>query len=656
MASGADVERWYSAKDLAGFPGVPGTERGVRMRAERDGWTARKRGSGKGREYALATLPPETQAALLLRERPAVASNPTRASSPRWTAERIASAWQRYEAVPGSLKQEAERRLKALHAVSSLTAAGLSITDARASVAAQMQRDGIPGSSVKSLERWQAAVRGAHVSDWLALLVPHYVGRTATAELEPAAWDLFKADYLRLEQPSAASCYDRLRRIAAQHPEWAPLPSLRTLMRRIESELPRQVVILARQGEEALMRTYPAQERDRSGYGALEAVNADGHRFDVFVRLPDGSAVVRPVLVGFQDLGSGKMLAWRLGETESSDLVRLAFADMVGNYGIPSHVYLDNGRSFASKYLTGGVMTRYRFRVRAEDPVGVMTRLVGAEGIHWVTPYHGQAKPIERAWRDLADRIARHPAFAGAYVGNNPTAKPENYGSRAIEWAEFERVVAEEIVAHNARDGRRAAICAGRSFDAVFAEKYERTTVRKATAEQLRTLLLAAEAVTASREDGSVRLAGNRYWTEALSAHAGRRVVLRFDPLQLHQAVDVYALDDSYIGRADCVASVGFADANAARDHARGRTQWRRAAKAMLAAERRMDAAEMAAQLPGVEPPELPPAAVIAPVFGTRAKTPEPDPMERTGTDDEGPSALDLEMYRRAIAARENAI
>lgn len=646
MADGATMiaERWYSAVELAGLPGMPGTERNARAKAERQGWTSRPRaGRGGGKEYPFSALPPATQAALLLRDR-AAPINATCARVPKWTEARIASAWQRYEAVGQPLKDAAAQRLKALHAVEGLERAGTPRMDARAIVAAQMQRDGIKGASQQSIGRWQTDVRGAHRSDWLALLVPHYTGRTATAEIEPEAWELFKADYLRLEQPSAESCYDRLRRIAKAKADWSPLPSLRTFMRRIERELPRQVRVLAREGEEALLRTYPAQERDRTMFGALDGVNADGHMFDVFVRFPDG-AIGRPVLVGWQDLGSGKILSWRLGESESSDLVRLAFCDLVTTFGIPGNIWLDNGRSFASKYLTGGTPTRYRFKVRAEDPVGIMTRLVGADGVHWVTPYHGQAKPIERAWRDFCDSIAKHPAFAGAYVGNNPTAKPENYGSRAVEWRDFTRVLAEEIAAHNAREGRRAKLCEGRSFDAVFAEKYARATIRKATSEQLRMLLLAAEAVTASAQDGSVRVAGNRYWTEALSSHAGRKVVLRFDPMSLHTGVHVYALDGAYIGYADCIASVGFADTNAAREHAQAKKHYRKAAKQMLAAERRMDAAGVAAQLPTELPAELPAAAVIAPVFGTRARVKEAAaaPVARTGTDD-GPSALDLLM------------
>jgi hypothetical protein len=57
--------------------------------------------------------------------------------------------------------------------------------------------------------------------------------------------------------------------------------------------------------------------------------------------------------------GVGKLLGWRLGETETAAVARLAFADVVRDFGIPGHVYLDNGRAFASKNMTGGVATRF---------------------------------------------------------------------------------------------------------------------------------------------------------------------------------------------------------------------------------------------------------------------------------------------------------
>ena len=618
------------------------SKRAAEMRAKKDGWAYEERAvrGGKQRLYELASLPNDVQAALLLRVPQPAFETPlsaVRPASTRLTEDQVNAAWARYEKLPQSAKAVAARRLRALQAVEALVDQGHALLDARATVAAQMQRDGVRGGSCASLARWASDVARADKAHRLALLVPDYTGRTATAEIPVEAWDLFKGDYLRVEAPSASSCYERLQRIARVR-GWE-LPSLKTFERRVKRELPRGVLILARKGQEAFDKTFPAQERDRSVFQAMEGVNADGHKFDVFVRWYDGR-IVRPIMVGVQDLLSGKIVGRRVAETESTDLVRMSFRDAIARYGVPRKAWLDNGRGFASKYLTGGVKNRFRFKVKEEDPVGVLVDM-GVE-IHWTTPYHGQAKPIERAWRDFCDHVAKHPAFAGAYTGNKPDAKPENYGSKAVPIEKFLQVLDEEIAAHNAREGRRTKVCAGRhSFDQVFNHSYAQAAITKASAEQLRQMLLASEVVTANAQDGAVHLSGNRYWCEALATHAGQKVMLRFDPDALHAAVQVYSLANVFIGQADCVAAVGFADTDAAREHARAKKQFRRAARQQLDAERRMDAAKVAAQLPEPAPESLPPAGVIAPIFGKRpAPKPEAVPLQRTGTDDSHEYAL----------------
>jgi putative transposase len=627
---------WHSALELAGLAGLPATHSAVVRVAKRENWQFRQRraGRGGGREYSFSSLPAPAQAALLLRQQPANTSTPARTSGERVRVSEahIQSAWERYERVPQHFKDEAHRRLRALQSVEQLVAEGRPLLQARELIAAQLQRENVRGVSCASLGRWAAQVATVEIQHRLAMLVPAYVGRTVKSEIPVEAWDLFKADYLRPEAPAASKCYERLQRIAAAR-GWQ-IPSLKTFKRRIQSELPRPVRILARLGREALDRSYPAQERDRTMFHALEAVNADGHKFDVFVRWPDGT-IARPIMVGVQDLYSGKLLGYRIAETESADLARFAFRDVIEHYGIPAKVWLDNGRGFASKMLTGGTPNRFRFKVRDDDPIGLLTAM-GCE-IHWATPYHGQAKPIERAWRDLCESVAKHPAFAGAYTGNKPDAKPENYGSKAIALESFTRILSEEITAHNARDGRRTRAAAGRSFDATYAESYARSSIRKASAEQLRQLLLATEVVISDRRTGSVHLSGNRYWSEAIAAHAGQKLMLRFDPDCLHSVVQVYTLANVYIGAADCIAAVGFADTRAAGEHARAKKQYTRAAKQQLDAERRMDAASVAAQLPTPPPEDLPVAGVIAPIFGKRAPAPiaVDVPLQRTGTDDQ---------------------
>ncbi len=443
------------------------------------------------------------------------------------------------------------------------------------------------------------------------------------------------------------ACFRRLQRIARDK-GWT-VPSARTLQRRLDA-LPEGLRVLAREGTEALKRMYPAQHRDRGVFHALEAVNADGHKWDVFVKWPDGY-VGRPVMVAFQDLYSGMILAWRVDRSENKEAVRLAFGDMVEAYGIPDHCWLDNGRNFASKWLTGGTPTRYRFKVKDDEPDGVMTQL-GVQ-VHWTTPYSGQSKPIERAFRDLAGDVAKHPAFEGAYTGNNPTAKPENYGSTAVPLSVFLKTIGTEIAEHNAREGRRSDVARGRSFKAAFEESYAKAPIRKATAEQRRLWLLAAEAVSTAKVDGSIQIMGNRYWAEFLTNHRQQKVAVRFDPQALHADLHVYRLDGAYLGAAPCIEAVGFADVDAARQQAQARGALVKAEKARLDAERKMTPAQAAALLPEPEEPAPPPESKVVRMFrGANALKPAsiPDTAMEEAEDAQAAWTRSLAQTTRALA------
>ena len=604
------MREWLTAMELVGLPGLPTTDRSLRRVALRDSWQYRQRvGRGGGREYHISNLPAEAQAAIALKiAREAVGTGT--APEPATTTGDADEDWERFDALPEKTKAKAREALALIQAAEKLIDAG---GQRRKSVYEVAREASIDPST---LYRKFQAVRDVDPEHRLPALAPRHRGRSATAECSPEAWTYFKDDYLRPARPALTACHERLMRVAGER-GWT-VPSLPTLQRRIEREVPRTTLILARDGLETLKRSYPAQERDRSHLAALEAVNVDGHRFDVFVETADGRTV-RPVLVAWQDLYSGKILSWRVGETECAELVRLSIADLVETHGIPRTAYMDNGRGFASKWITGRMANRYRFKVKDEDPSGVLTEL-GVE-VHWTHPYSGQSKPIERAFRDLAEYIARHPLCDGAYTGSSPDRKPADYGKRAVPWAAFEALVAEEIGRHNARAGRRSQVCQDRfSFDEVFAESYTRQPIRKATEAQRRTMLLAGDGVTANRDDCSVRLHGNRYWSEALTRAGigGRKVIVRFDPQRLDCPVHVYQADGRYIDTAARVEKAGFDDVDAARKHEKSRRQFIKAKKQQLAAERSMSALEAAEMLPRLPGTPTPAPKVVRAVFASK--------------------------------------
>jgi hypothetical protein len=347
-----------------------------------------------------------------------------------------------------------------------------------------------------------------------------------------------------------------------------------------------------REGREAVSNLFPSQERDRAVFVAGQAVNADGHRFDVMVSWPDGQTE-RPILVGFQDVYSGKLLSWAIDRTETADLVRRAAGDLCAKWGIPDTCYFDNGRAFAAKTNTGGTRTRYRFsRDTAEAARGTLIQL--GITIRWTKPYSGRSKPIERAWRDLCEQIAKHPACAGAYTGNSPCTKPHDYGTRAIPIAEFYQLVAAQIAEHNARDGRTARVCAGRSFDATFAESYAQSVPRRLSEAQHRILFLASTTVTVRKSDGCIHLFNNRYWGDGCKSLRGAEVVVRYDSTHLYDGLYVYLPDGEYVCHAPIQERTGFNDQRAARAHEKARRTFVRAEKRVADAAKTFEDAELA--------------------------------------------------------------
>lgn len=600
-------------RDIGAVLGL--SKRAVEQRARRENWPYIEVASngGKQRRYPPPTLPADVRDALIAARMAAAkkAAADAAAKEAAKSPPRHAAMWQAYERAEPWRKHVAERRQAALMEVARLQEDdGLSLAAARQRVIAGLVTDGTPGGASESaLKRWGRIVRGVPHAHWLAYLLPQPKEPRASAWIHPDAWATFKADFLRLERPGAAACYRRLKRQAVVRPEWLPLASRKTFENRISRDVPRPQFVLRRYGEEALMCMGPKIKRDRSDMHAMQAVNADGHTFDVFVKFPDGS-IGRPVILGWQDIYSGKLLSYRFATSETADAVRMSFVDLVARYGIPAHAHLDNGRAFAAKGNTGGMATRYRYRVKPDELNGVITR-IGTK-VHWVTPYNGKAKPVERAWRDFAQEIAKRPEFAGAYTGNRPDAKPENYGSRAIPWGVFCAVVADGIAEWNARDGRRSDVADGRSLNEVFADSYANTTVEKATTEQLRLLLLPSRAVSVDGKTGDVVMAGNRYWSEALCEHMGSTVELRFDPDQLHSIVHAFTLAGGYIGEVPCVVALGHGSTEKVKVEQRKKAAWRRSQKKAVADEKAYEAARAKPfELPPIEGPEPPAPGVI---------------------------------------------
>ncbi|HAI8121302.1 TPA: transposase [Escherichia coli] len=658
---------WFSAKKLEGLIGLPKSSSAISRKARLEQWVFRQIHGVRGvaYEFHISSLPKETQAALLLRQGE-IETSMGRFEIARPTLEAHdydrEALWSKWDNASDSQRRLAEKWLPAVQAADEMLNQGISTKTAFATVAGHYQ------VSASTLRDKYYQVQKFAKPDWAAALVD---GRGASrrnvhkSEFDEDAWQFLIADYLRPEKPAFRKCYERLELAAREH-GWS-IPSRATAFRRIQ-QLNEAMVVACREGEHALMHLIPAQQRTVEHLDAMQWINGDGYLHNVFVRWFNGD-VIRPKTWFWQDVKTRKILGWRCDVSENIDSIRLSFMDVVTRYGIPEdfHITIDNTRGAANKWLTGGAPNRYRFKVKEDDPKGLFL-LMGAK-MHWTSVVAGkgwgQAKPVERAFGvgGLEEYVDKHPALAGAYTGPNPQAKPDNYGDRAVDAELFLKTLAEGVAMFNARTGRETEMCGGKlSFDDVFEREYARTIVRKPTEEQKRMLLLPAEAVNVSRKGefalkvgGSLKGAKNVYYNMALMNAGVKKVVVRFDPQQLHSTVYCYTLDGRFICEAECLSPVAFNDAAAGREYRRRQKQLKSATKAAIKAQKQMDALEVAELLPQIAEPAAPESRIVGifrPSGNTeRVKNQERDDEYETERDEYLNHSLDiLEQNRRKKA------
>ena len=608
---GGYMEMWISAQQLAVLETMPSSPQGVNKKARAGNWEKRQVQGirGVGYEYAFSSLPQATQAELLLKQSAVEIDNVSETPRARKELNYLPEViWKPYEKATDKQKEHAKAKLVPLHKLDDLVRNGLELMTALDAVAEECD------IAKGSLKRWYYQVRSFERPDWLPLLIAKHNNKKSGKEaaFTEEAWEAFKADYFRNKQPQFGSCYERLKR-AARENGWN-IPSASSIKRKIEREVPKLVQVQLREGDHAVMQYYPSMRRTVAEIEALEWINGDGYQHNVFVRWHNGE-IVRPKTWIWQDIRTRKILAYRVDLSENSDTIRLSLMDLIWKYGIPKKCTIDNTRAAANKWMTGGVKNRYRFKVKEDDVTGIIPML-GIE-LLWTSVQfgkgHGQAKPIERAFSHggLGELVDKHPSLAGFYAGENVYNKPDNYngGKDGVDYGTFILAIEDGIRTFNEREGRQTEICQGiYSFSQVFERDYAKAQIRKASAEQMRFLMLMSEAVTL-RKDGTFELeAGgkvnnrkNRYLASELIATAHRKVVVKFDPQDLHNKVWVYGLDGVFLAEAKCTDAVAFGDKAKGREHDKARKQMVKAVKAVAKATLTMNAQEAARYQPQFE-------------------------------------------------------
>ncbi|NOR71601.1 MAG: hypothetical protein GQ532_18260 [Methylomarinum sp.] len=623
-----------TAKQIAGAADVDKSTITRRIKTENIPTAIKKSRGGAINLVAFNDLPADLKAAVQLKhgqtERPAVsekvqalldAEEETRDQPLKYTVD-----WSHYDKKTAAQKSKAAKKLLILRELKLL----LDYSGEKKKVTETMQRIADKHEmSEKTLKNWWYGRKGKpgviyfDEKDWPAVLVNCHTGRRASGNFSQEAFDWFSSFYLHRSKPSLKDSYRRTEEIAEVQ-GWI-MPSEKTMERYMKDQISAFSRVFFREGEVAARKLHPFQHRDKTCFKAGEAVTGDGLKFDrVWVEFPDGEIINTATGWFWQDIYSGKILAYRLDKTENTDVFRLATYDLTA-LCTPYYVQVDNTRVAANKAMTGQAKGRHRFKDLPTDPMGILLHL--GMDVHFTNPDHKVSnpgvKPIERAF-----------GIGGIHekVATNTQLRDRGFSRKtAIPFDEFRKIVADEVVRHNAQKKRRSDVCQGiYSFDEAFSRSFATAAPRISSEEQRRLLLKMPEQVRAAKDNGVISIkAGrsssgrNRYYCDELIEYGGQELVVFYDPQNLHGKVNVYSMDNRYLFDAEWMPSVAFNDQSDSREYFKNDQRRRKSAKLMANAEKCMDNLDLQKYVPEKRAAETPTADVITGKFENTLKMPE---------------------------------
>ncbi len=223
-----------------------------------------------------------------------------------------------------------------------------------------------------------------------------------TCSIPPDAWDQFYYLYMTEQLRTIKLCYDLTKK------EYPAIPSIDTFERKVK-EIPELAKIKCRGGNEPFKNCLPSMERDKSMVYSNDIWDSDHHTMNLMGKTKNGK-VRRLYLTAWADIRSTKILSWVIRtEDPNTTVIKKALRLAMEKYGVPNEVYTDNGKDYKAREFS------------QEYPDSIIS-ILGINKIY-ATPYHGQAKPIERFWRTTGERFCK---LFYSYTGDKPENRPEH--------------------------------------------------------------------------------------------------------------------------------------------------------------------------------------------------------------------------------------
>lgn len=361
--------------------------------------------------------------------------------------------------------------------------------------------------TTSKLFRWQRQYKNGGFAGLIDQRGGHNRGQT-TIPLD--AWDYFYSLYMTQQKRSIKRCYD----LTLQ--EYPGIPSVSAFERKV-GKTPKYALLYYRDGPKAFNDQLPSMERSKLDIASNDIWFRDHHLVDTFVKSADGKRAVRPWLTVFFDARSNRVVSFVVRNADpNATVVKKCFRLGVEQNGVPNEVYFDNGKDYRSKSFS------------RDYPLSLVNQL--GIGMIYATPYHGQAKTVERFFGTFTNRFSR---LFPTYTGRNAKDRPECMQTTNAEIVKLAPTMEDYILAVAAYiDEYNSTPNSGRDMekktpDQVYSENFKEKRVIS-NLDALR--LLCGNSDERVIHKNGVSIMNNSYFNDALLAHLGERVIVIYDP------------------------------------------------------------------------------------------------------------------------------
>ncbi len=393
-------------------------------------------------------------------------------------------------------------------------------------------------------------------------LLAQYGKRAGETIVDDKLYEYFKNLYLKEGAPSLYSCWEQTKGYALRENfDIKMFPSHHSFRRRLEKEIPKQAIYLARYGQSAWNRKYSNYiERDYSNITCGKVWVSDHAQIDIACLNETGDAVF-PWVTAWRDFKSSKWLGWLLQTGHpNSDHIFQTFYYAARAFGLPSDVIIDNGKDYRCRDFAGG---RKRITIETDE---VKTTSMLAElniKVHFAQPYNGQTKPIERDFLKIKELLSKH---AVGYRGGNILERPEKLKEeikrgKIMPFNEFKELFDDFVINILNKKPSQGKNLKGLCPDELFNQEFTEKIITSKDALKL-FCMRTSRIFRIGRNGIRDNELGITYWADWMSARTDLKVYLRRDIQNYKEAWVFRADNDEFIGNVSAMSAVAALDAD----------------------------------------------------------------------------------------------